>query len=241
MSETIHAIVLRVMRYSDKNSIVHVYSREHGRMSLLLPQGGSKRLVMRNALFQPLSTIEFVSKSAPSSDLHSVHEPRLTTNLAALYSHPHKSCIAMFLSEFLWRSLQEYEANEALFEFLTASISLLGDMDSGIANFHLWFLYQLGSFMGVQPDVESYHPGYWFDLGGGSFCKYSPASGNVLTPQEAEALMTLSRMTSQNLHLFRFSREQRNAILDSMLLYYRIHYSTLGSLRSHEVLKQLFD
>jgi len=42
------------------------------------------------------------------------------------------------------------------------------------------------------------------------------------------------------MHRFRFDRQQRNQVLDVMLTYYRLHHSTLGTLRSPEVLKQLF-
>jgi DNA repair protein RecO (recombination protein O) len=47
-------------------------------------------------------------------------------------------------------------------------------------------------------------------------------------------------MTFSNLHLFRFSREQRNAVLDAVIAYYRMHNSTVGTLKSPEILKQLF-
>lgn len=47
-------------------------------------------------------------------------------------------------------------------------------------------------------------------------------------------------MTFSNLHIFRFNREERNQMLDTILTYYRLHNSTLGALRSPEILKQLF-
>ena len=57
---------------------------------------------------------------------------------------------------------------------------------------------------------------------------------------EAAALMLLSRMTFANLHLFRFSHTQRNAILDAALRYFRLHNSTVGTMRSPEILRQIF-
>lgn len=52
--------------------------------------------------------------------------------------------------------------------------------------------------------------------------------------------MLLSRMTFANLHLFRFSRAQRNRIVELMIQYYQMHGSTIGPFRTPDILAQLF-
>ena len=146
----------------------------------------------------------------------------------------------MFISEVLSRSIQESEENMALFRFICTSIELLNELEDGIANFHIWFLYNLGAFLGIQPDVETYQEGYWFDMTNGIFTSMRPAHSHILNPSEAPIIILLSRMTSRNLHHFRFNRSQRGEILDIALAYYRLHNSMLGTLRSPEILKQLF-
>ena len=47
-------------------------------------------------------------------------------------------------------------------------------------------------------------------------------------------------MTFAGLNHFRFNRDERNRVLDTIIAYYRLHNSTIGTLRSPEVLKQLF-
>ena len=51
-------IVLHVLKYSDKNSIAHIYTDVRGRMSFLIPQGNTRSARMRNATFMPLSVIQ---------------------------------------------------------------------------------------------------------------------------------------------------------------------------------------
>lgn len=240
MLEKLNGIVLHVLRYSDKNSIVHILTNRRGRMSFLLPQGSTKGARMRNAMFMPLSLIEFEAKILPGRDLHTFRDARSTATLAKLYADPTKNAIAMFISELLTRSIQESEENTHLFRFIEASIQLLNEMEAGIANFHIWFLYNLGSFLGIQPDTDTYREGYWFDMSNGVFTHERPLHGNLLTPQEAPVILLLSRMTSRNLHHFRFNRTQRGEILDIALSYYRLHNSMIGTLRSPDILKQLF-
>lgn len=241
MYEKLNGIVLHVLRYSDKNSIAHILTDLHGRMAFLIPQGSTKSARMRNAIFMPLSLIEFEGKIIPGKSLHSFRDAQSRFPLARIYSDPVKNAIAMFISELLSRSLQESEENRALFQFLDTSIRLLDDMDDGVGNFHIWFLYNLGVFLGIQPDTETYRPGYWFDMMNGVFTPSRPASPHVLPPSEARVMALLSRMTFSNLHRFRFNRHQRNDILETALTYYRLHNSTLGAMRSPEILKQLFD
>lgn len=240
MYEKLNGIVLHILRYSDKNSIVHILTDKCGRMAFLLPQGNTKSARMRNAMFMPLSVIEFEAKILPGRDLHTFRDARSLATFNNIYIDPVKNAIAMFVCELLSRSIQESEENTPLFRFISASIDLLDSMQSGVANFHIWFLYNLGAFLGIQPDTDTYRKGYWFDMVNGIFTRECPSHSHYLSPAEAPAIILLSRMTSRNLHHFQFNRTQRGDILDIALAYYRLHNSTLGNLRSPEILKQLF-
>ena len=240
MQEKLNGIVLHVLQYSDKNSIVHILTDRCGRMSFLLPQGNTKSARMRNAMFMPLSIIELEAKIIPGKELHSFREARSTIALTKIYSDPVKNAIAMFISELLSRSIQESEENIPLFRLIKTSIELLNEIDNGVANFHIWFLFNLGAFLGIQPDIETYNEGFWFDMSNGVFTHDRPLHSHYLTPQEAPVILLLSRMTIRNLHHFRFNRSQRGDILDIALTYYRLHNSMIGNLRSPDILKQLF-
>ena len=54
MIEKLQVVVLRTIKYNDKNAIVRVYTDMHGVMAFLLPQGNGKVARQRRALFQPL-------------------------------------------------------------------------------------------------------------------------------------------------------------------------------------------
>ena len=232
--------MLHVLKYTDKNSIAHIYTDARGRMSFLIPQGNTRSARMRNATFMPLSVVEFEAQIMPGRDLASLKDSKPIVPLHRLYADPVKSAIAMFMSELLTRTIQESERNAQLWEYLFRSVQLLDSIDDGVANFHICFLYNLGAFIGIQPDTGTYMPGYWFDMENGVFSRSMPSGRNALPPNEAAALVLLSRMTFSNLHLFRFSHTQRNAVLDADLRYFRLHNSTVGTMRSPEILRQIF-
>ena len=240
MREKLRGIVINVIKYNEKHNIAHVYTDKLGMQAFLVRQGTTHAARSRNAMFMPLSMLEFEATLRPNHDLGTLHDVRRTMPLMSIYSDPMKNAIAMFLSELLSRTIQEQEQNMVLYSFIKSCIVRLEHMSGSVANFHICFLYRLGQFIGIQPDIDSYHKGYWFNMNDGVFTSSPSAGMKTLTPAQAQVLPLLSRMTFDNMHLFKFNREQRNEMIDVMLSYYRIHNSTLGTLRSPDVLKQLF-
>ena len=53
-------------------------------------------------------------------------------------------------------------------------------------------------------------------------------------------MQILMRMTPSNLHLFRFSREERNRVVDLCLQFYRLHIPQFGEMKTLDVLQALF-
>lgn len=240
MQEKLNGIVVSVIKYNEKHNIAHIYTDKMGMMAFLVRQGTTHSARMRNAMFMPLSLIEFEARLQPGRDLGTLHDVRRTAMLMSIFGDPMKNAIAMFVSELLSHTIQEQEQNMTLYSFISSCIIRLEQMRGSVANFHICFLYRLGQFIGIQPDIDSYREGYWFNMNEGVFTPRPLPGMKSLPPDQAQVLPLLSRMTFDNMHLFKFSREQRNQMLEMILGYYRIHHSTLGTLRSPQVLKQLF-
>ncbi len=240
MQEKLEGIVINVIKYNDKHNIAHIYTDKLGMLAFLVRQGTTHASRMRNAMFMPLSLIGFEARLQPGRELGTLHDVRRTAVLMSIYSDPMKNAVAMFVSELLSHTIQEQEQNMVLYSYIKSCILRLEESRASIANFHICFLYQLGQFIGIQPDIESYHEGYWFNMSEGVYTQHPHAGAKMLPPSQAQVLPLLSRMTFDNMHHFKFTREQRNEMLEIILGYYRLHHSTLGTLRSPEVLKQLF-
>ena len=169
MYEKLKGIVLNTIRYSDKHNIVHIYTDGRGLMSFAVPQGKTHAARMRNALLMPLSLIDLEATMRNGHELSMLREVRRNYPLATIYSDPIKNAIALFISELLAHVIQEPEGNSYLFRYIEQSVQLLEQMPDQIANFHICFLFHLGAHLGIQPNVESYRKGYWFDMTDGVF------------------------------------------------------------------------
>ena len=209
-------------------------------MSFAVPQGKTHAARMRNAMLMPLSLVDIESGCRSGRELSLLREVRRNYPLATIYSDPVKSAIALFISELLAHVIQEPEGNGPLFRYIEQSVQLLEQLSAQFANFHICFLYHLGAHLGIQPNIESYHSGYWFDMSDGVFVPSAIRGHALLPPQQAQVIHLLSRMTFGNMGVFRFSRDERNQVLDVIISYYRLHNAAIGTLRSPDILKQLF-
>ncbi len=234
-------IVLHTIAYNDKMSIVQVYTAQFGRAAYLLPQSHGRRSRALRPLFAPFSYLEIDSEARPGQDIFRLREVRPVEMWNRIYGDPVKTAVALFLSEVLSRLFREPEANPPFFDFLTQSIRLFDMMDEGKANFHLWFLLRLSGFLGFLPNTERYAEGTFFDMLDGNFVSQPPAHSHFLLPDEAAAFARLMRMNTHNMSHFRFSRDERRAVLQHIIDYYRLHQPDLPEIRSLEVMQQLFD
>ena len=240
MYEKLKGIVLNTIRYSDKHNIVHIYTDGRGLMSFAVPQGKTHAARMRNAMLMPLSLVDLEAGVRVGRNLAILRELRRNYPLATLYSDPVKNAIALFISELLAHVIQEPEGNDPLFRYIEQSVQLLEQMSAQVANFHICFLYHLGAHLGIQPNMENYSKGHWFDMTDGVFVPSAVRGHDLLPPREAQVSHLLSRMTFSNMALFRFNRDERNRMLDVIISYYRLHNAAIGTLRSPDILKQLF-
>ncbi len=243
MLEHLNCIALRTVRYNDRNSILTVYTRQHGRLALLLPAGNSRQATRLRALAMPLGRFACVVDMRPGRDIFAMQQVRLEPTATGIgIPSPVKATISLFLADLLAALLREPQQDEALFQFITEAVAALATAQgTALANFHIAFLMQLQRYLGIEPDWSTYTPGAVFDLADGIFRPTPPLHNRFLPSDRALAAFTLRRLNFRNARLFAMPREQRNDILDTLLNYYHIHFPTLSALNSIAVLRTTFN
>lgn len=242
MLKQLHCIALRTVKYNDRNNILTAYSLEEGRVALLVSAGGSKEARRRRAMTMPMSFFECVADMRPDRDISAMADVRPSMPLPELFANPVKVTVALFVAELLGVVLRESQEDSMLFNFLRYAAMQLDSADPPrTANFPIHFLFRLGRFIGIEPDTSTYRQGRIFDMLDGTFRDSAPLHRRYLDGNDAEAVYMLSRMTWDNYGLFRFNREQRRRILASTIDYYTAHYTSLASLNSLDVMRELFD
>ncbi len=238
--EKIRGIVIDIVKHSDRHNIITLYTRSHGRMSFLSPVGSGKAGRMRNARLSLLCEIESDVRIKNNSDLQLLGSVALCGVMTDIYFNPLKSSLVMFLSEFLNRLLRTSTPDVDLYDYIIQSLHVLDNLKTGAADFHIVFMISLLPFMGIQPNLEDYEPGDFFDMLSGEYVASRPLHPHWIGGEEAAALPMLSRISYLTARRFHFNGDVRRRITTSLLHYYSLSFPGADSLRSLPVLIETF-
>ena len=240
MHQKTEGIVLGITKYNDRFSIVHVFTRDYGRVPYLLPMGSGKKSKIRSALFSPLTVLKMEVEHLPLREIQRLKEVERALLFYDITSDMTKISLVFFLSEFLSKIIKETEKSGLLYEYLRYSFEVLEETKVGLANFHLTFLLGLTRFLGIYPNFENHSRGCYFDLINGVFTRSAPGHKYFIRGEQSDYLSLLSRINFSNMHLYKLSRQERNLIVDHLLTYYQLHLYDFPSIKSLDILKELF-
>lgn len=233
-------IVLHQIRYTDSGIIVHLYTREYGRQSVLVRGMRSKKTGKHNILFQPLFILNLEMYLKDKRSVQSLKEFSASYSPGDIYTNIKKSCIAIFLGELLSAVLKEESPHEELFDFIEESIIYFNEQVTGYANFHIAFLAGLTSYLGFEPTPRKNNDDVIFDMLNGNFVPVPPVHGNYTSPEISGILAAFFSSSYNEIATIALNGSLRNEILDSLLKYYSTHLPGLKHFKSLEILKEVF-
>ena len=146
------AIVLHCSRLSDKTSVLHLFTRESGRVAYYLYGAASKRN-MRNALLMPLALLDIEAVHQENRDIQQLKEWRLAYVASATADDIRRQSVAMFIAEILYRTLVHPLPDSRLFDLITETILALNTREDP-QNVHLEFLYAFIDSLGFGIDMK---------------------------------------------------------------------------------------
>lgn len=223
MHAPLHCIALLKIRYSDSKSLLKVWSRENGLLTLMMPEDGREGM-RRRALTMPLSLFEGQCDIRPAKDIQSMRDlsPVIISGARSGY-RPFSAFIASVLTPVLAHA----ESDAGLDTFLRLVMAAYHRAPSGDApKYLLYLLYGLTRHLGVEPDTSPATSGArYFDLREGVFRHTRPLHDEFIAPDESRMVLMLDRMTVRNIGRLGLSEEMCRKIYGRIRDYYRIHLS----------------
>lgn len=228
------AIVLNSIRYQEKSIIVRCYTEQFGLTSYFVRNAFSKtKNAGTIAYFQPLSLLEITGNHKGKNTLEYFTELRLLHPYQTLTTDFTKSTVVLFLSEILSLSIHEESANPILFQFLETAF-LWFDTHDFSPDFHLLLMIELTKYLGFYPGHETACP--YFSPREGIFTHHIHAE--CFTEEETQLLKRL--LASEFGSPKHFHQRERRMLLQLLISYYQYHISGFRSIKSLNVLMQLF-
>ena len=217
-------IVLHTTPYGDTSVIVKVFTRLLGVQSYIIKGVRGPRAKVKQNLLQPFSCLDMVVYDNTKAELNYIKE--LSPRCACTEATPVENALRFFMTEVLYKSLQEAEPMPALFDYAEQAVAV-GD---SAANLPISFLLTVSHHLGIEP-MDNYCPREpLFDLQEGRYV--SAPTDTTLSPHLSSLLHDY--LTSGASALPPLS--DRRLLIDSLLAYYQLHLSGFRHFTSHEIL-----
>lgn len=240
MIEKTKGIVLHQIKYTDSGIIAHLYTRDFGRVSLLIKGMRKRKSGKHNIMFQPLSVLEVEMYHK------AVREVQILKDFSVIYSPYNihtdikKGSVAMFLGEVLSAILREESPHVELFDYIEKSIIYFDMCQENFTNFHIAFLSGLSSYLGFEPSQTSNSEDIFFDMKEGSFVPIPPVNGFYADQTVSAILAQFFRSSYDSANEIKLTGRQRNEVLDSIITFYSLHLPGLRKINSLEILREVF-
>jgi DNA repair protein RecO (recombination protein O) len=183
------AIVLRSLRYSEADRILHLYTRERGRIGAIA-KGIRKTTSRFGGRLEPLSHVELVLHEG-SGELQTVTGVDLIASHHATREHPYRLGAGLIGAEAMLKLYGEPEANPKAFEALARFLDLLDEAPAGarpeLDPLALSFQLKLLWLSGYLPHVTA-----CVECGSGELAGYSARAGGAVCSAHSAGAFALS-------------------------------------------------
>jgi DNA repair protein RecO (recombination protein O) len=236
MEGKVYAFMLRKTAYSDQSSVVEFFSRAYGKIAFIHyhKKGKSKK-----GMYLPLMgelEIDFKpgkKRGLPILSEYIIREPLINCSLQV-----EKTAVLFFISELLQRSIQEDQPETELYDFTRECLKNLESEGCVVSSIPLLFISRLCVLLGFSPSYETEVPeNAYFSIREGCFVArpalYEPSF--FLEPADARQFYAAHYQGE-----FPKSQKDRQKLLSQTLKFLQFHLPELSGIKSHEVLKSVF-
>ncbi len=221
-------IVLNYIKYRETSVIARIYTEEFGYQSFVINSIRSAKSKKGLALLQPLTLLDLVIyfKKDKHDSIHRISEYKCLEHFLSIPFNIKKSTMALFITELLVKVLKEEEHHGAAYSFIHDFVVALDRQESQFENMHLYLLIRLTHYLGfgLGADAES-----GFDL------HHSDGDRKEIM----DAISMIAREPAG--HDVMISNAMRRDVLFYLVRYYASHVEGFNSMKSLEVLNQIFE
>jgi len=220
--------LLSYIRYSDYDAVLHCFTEDHGFKSLFVKGIYNPKSKKKSYLF-PLNELEISVNTFKEDKISTVVRLELLQSFYDDKNLNHNS-VLMFSSDFLSKILRNENVNKEIYNEIHLFLEKLSHNNPFS---HISLVFNLLRYNGLLP-LET--PGHFLDPETGRF-------NSIQTHQffdEKISEIWKKFGSKKDNYNFTLSRSERNRFLQSLMLYYKIHFTDFREPDSLEILRQVF-
>lgn len=236
MLYTTRAIVLHYNKYNDKSLIVKAYTQAEGLNTFFVRLSGKMGL----SYFQPLTLLNIVAYRKENNNMQNLKEVSLAEPWHGISGNIIKGSLAVFMAEVFIKSVKHEEQDPDLFDFLETTTRNLEHAADIPAMFPHAYLIGLSRFLGFFPTLPPEEAMPYFDLMVGEFTNTVPLHPHYTDSTETALLaQCINWYLGEGKVHFHPDKARRELLLVRLIEYYKVHIESMGTIKSHLILKEV--
>lgn len=246
MSTPLHktkGIVLRAVKYGETSLVVTVFTELFGLQSYMVSgvRTSSKKSMGKSQFFQPAALLDLVVYHNELRHLNRIREFQWNSIYDQLFSDVPRNAVALFMVELLTKCLKQPEVNPELFYFVEDSMKELDKSnDAVMANMPLFYALHLSHFFGFRIDDNYSDSNLILDLKEGCFVSQRPMHPYLVEEKAAFVCSQLLKVLQvRELEDIKLNAVFRRSLLQQLELFYAIHISEFGTMKTLPVLRAI--
>lgn len=225
------AIVLHLAHHKDNADILHLYTKDFGRVNMMIYGVGGRKNMLTKAVLAPLNIIGVDSHFDRAEAIQRVNAQAIDLIYSNALTDIKRNAQIIFMAEMLYRLLRHPLADPQLFDILEQRIRELGNANQ---NWHLSLLVELMMSLGITPQLDA--KATMLNMYTGELSRSTSHDIDHFEPEETEVLQQLLSGSQVSL-----SRTARQTMLRKICRYYEIQIDGFVTPRSLEILQEVFD
>ena len=239
MLATTQGFVFRTTPYSETSVIAKIFTLHYGILSFIVKGVRSSKGKNKQNLLQPLSYLDISFYHNSKAEIQYIKELKPAKQWNTIPFDCTKTAIIFFMTELLYKTIREEEANLPLFKHIATSLTTLDNQTEALGNFPITFMISTAKILGIEPrnNYDNHHP--LFNLNEGCFVSTPSIFENTDDILNNENSLALHQYLSLHPNDISISYTQRNAVLKNLIQYYKIHFENLSDFQSHIILHEV--
>ena len=220
------AVVLKSFPYGETSIIARCYTKDHGKVSLIVKGARRKKSPMA-AYFQPMNYLDIVYYYRQTRGLQSVSKASFVEIWSDLNQDLKKIAHGLAVIELTEKTNTENDPHPKLFDELVSVLKAFNSSDLRLNLIFWYFQIKLLKILGFKPDFHQLEQ---------ENVKFpNPFAG----PNSKKILEDLSNNTIDSITNIIATSKDRKAISEYLTAFINYHFEGLEELKSFSVLKQI--
>jgi DNA repair protein RecO (recombination protein O) len=243
-THTTKAIILKTVAYGDTSLIVTALTELFGMQTYMVKgvRKSTKTQSTKASFFQLAAHLEMVVYHNPLKQINFVKEFRWQTMYQSIYQNVVRNSIALFTIELLQKTIKEPDSNPELFYFVEDVLQAIDVSNNSIAaNLPIYIALHLPNLFGIQI-IDDYNSNNHniLDLKEGCFTNELPLHNNIVNEPHSKNISDfLKALHPNDLEGIALNGKARKEILDYIEIFYLLHVSDFGKIKTLPILREI--